>query len=72
MTRKVRTGKVYTFNPVLGDCILTQHHRATKGQRVRVVRLHGCPPPGTMGQTHIESEAGEFLGMVYCNSLEDE
>jgi hypothetical protein len=45
------------------------HSNAKKGQQVRVVKLRMAPPPGTMGQAHVESMDGKFLGMVCVNSL---
>lgn len=67
---KVRANSVYTFRPVLLDRLLSQHHHARDGQRVRVVNLNGAPKCNTMNHCHIEdSESGEFLGMVCCNSL---
>lgn len=40
------------------------------GDRVRVVKLPGCPRPGTMGQYYIaHPETGDFFGMVCENSL---
>ncbi len=69
MTRP-RAGQLFTFTPVLGDLTMPEHYSATAGQKVRVVKLPGAPGPGVMGQCHIEdAKTGDFLGMVYCNSL---
>lgn len=66
----IRAGQQFTFRPVLTDRILTQHHSAVEGQRVRVIQLPSAPRPGTMGQCHIEdANTGEFLGMVCIASL---
>jgi hypothetical protein len=76
--RKVRAGTVYTFEPV-GMDLWDSKSTATKGERVRVVALPGCPKPNTMGHCHIISTTefitvrgerrGKFLGLVLTNSL---
>ena len=38
---------------------------------VKVVALHGCPPPNTMGCCHVELD-GKFAGMVLTASLSKE
>lgn len=68
---KVRTGSIYRYVPNLLDQFRPATHRPLKaGDHVRVVKLHGAPPPNTMGQCHVEGPDGEFAGMVSCNSLE--
>ena len=67
--RKVRTGATYRFLPVGMDIYSPAHTGLERGTLVRVVKLHGCPPPNTMGHAHVETLAGEFAGLVLCNSL---
>ena len=64
---KVRTGSTYVYDPVLMD-ICDARTSLKKGDIVKVVKLHGCPPPNTMGHCHVEKD-GEFVGLVCCNSL---
>lgn len=67
-TRRVRAGQVFVFVPVLLD--RTHPSPAlTPGDVVRVVKLRGCPPPGTMGHCHVERMDGSFGGLVCVNSL---
>jgi|TARA_R110002051_G_scaffold6100_4_gene29952 hypothetical protein len=40
-----------------------------RGDRVQVKNQYGCPVANTMGHCHIESEAGELLGLIHVNSL---
>ena len=49
---KVRTGQklVYRCRSFLD----TMYPRPTDGTKVRVINLHGCPPPNTMGHCYIE------------------
>lgn len=69
--KRVRAGTVYTFRPCIMDVVLSQHHSATEGQRVRVVNLRGAPPCNTMGMAHIEdAHTGALLGIVSVHSLE--
>ena len=66
--QRVRAGSRYRFDP----CILDQLHvcsNASPGDVVQVVKRHGCPPPNTLGQCHIQSLEGKFLGMVSIASL---
>jgi hypothetical protein len=67
--KKVRAGRVYTYEPV----VLDEIHKvcqAQKGQQVRVVNLPGAPKANTMGQCHVEdAETKDFLGMCSVNSL---
>ena len=69
MRKRVRTGSWYTYNPVMFDK-LNPPFGVEPGDRVKVVRLPGCPPPNTMGMCHVADENGKFAGMVCTNSLE--
>ena len=66
---KVKVGQTYTFDPVAWD-IIDPKTNCKKGDKVRVVKLHGAPPPNTMGCCHIEDLNGNFLGLVNTNSLQ--
>lgn len=66
---RVRVGSWYTFEAVGMDIYRPAHQGLTEGQLVRVVNLHGCPPANTMGHCYVNDEAGQFMGMVLCNSL---
>ena len=66
---KVVAGRKYRFTPNLLDRIhVCANLRA--GDIVTVVKLHGAPPPNTMGQCHVNGPDGKFAGMVSCNSLD--
>lgn len=66
---KTVSKNTFTYDPVPMDR-LDPHARLSKGDIVRVTRLHGAPPPGTMDQYHVaHHETGELLGMVSGNSL---
>lgn len=68
-TRKVRVGALYTYDPVLLD-ILDGRTKLKKGDRVRVVNLHGAPAAGTMGHCYVgHPKTGDFIGLVHVNSL---
>lgn len=67
---RVVAGRKYRFNPNLLDQIHVCAKGLRAGEIVRVVKLHGAPPPNTMGQCHVEDAQGVFRGMVSCNSLE--
>jgi hypothetical protein len=72
MTMKVRANGVYTFKRSLFDVAMPQHFRGNlvpDGTQVRVIQLPGAPRPNTMGQAHIETLDGEFVGMVATASL---
>jgi hypothetical protein len=74
IAHRVRPGSRYKYVPVLWDVAdppygVTRGHLNT-GDIVRVKNLHGCPPANTMGMCHIETLAGEFAGLVFCNSLQ--
>ena len=66
--RSVRLGSRYRYKP----CVLDQLHpcsNASPGDIVQVCKPYGCPPPNTMGQCHIQTPEGTFLGMVSTASL---
>ena len=66
---RVRANYSYRYNPVPMDLINSANLGLEKGDIVKVLKLHGCPPPNTMGQCHVEKD-GKFMGMVSTNSLE--
>ena len=66
---KVKAGNTYTYNPTGMDNLFPVCE-AEKGQKVQVVNLHNAPKANTMGQCHIQTVGGEFLGMCSTNSLE--
>lgn len=68
---KVRTGSVYTFKPNAWD-ILDPKTNLNGGEKVRVCKLPGCPPPNTMGCCHVEDMKGKFLGLVSTGSLRND
>lgn len=65
----VRKGGIYVFHASLWDIADRRPYMPDEGTRVRVIHPHGCPAPNTMGHCHIESLAGQFLGLVACASL---
>lgn len=65
---KVRAGKSYIYNPVGMDIWDSRVIDINPGDIVTVVKLHGCPPPNTMGMCHISAD-GRFAGLVLTNSL---
>lgn len=58
----------FRFAPVQFDQ-MNPNPAILAGRTVRVTKLHGAPPPGTMGQYHVADEKGNLLGMVHGNSL---
>jgi hypothetical protein len=67
---RVRANSEYIYEAAGLHDLCSPASSATKGQRVRVVALRGCPPPNTMGHAHIEDAAThEFLGLVQTSSL---
>lgn len=64
---KVKAGRRYVYEPCLLDT-LDARTALRAGDVVTVVKLHGCPPPNTMGHCHVERD-GAFVGLVCCNSL---
>lgn len=65
---KVRANNWYTFRPVAMDIWDAKTTLAT-GERVQVRKVHGCPPPNTMGHAHVYDTAGKFRGLVCTASL---
>jgi hypothetical protein len=74
MSKKVKVGKSYRFNPVPFDMfnppIGVKDGNLRSGDVVRVVNKFGCPKANTMGMCYIE-KGKTFMGMVMTNSLED-
>jgi hypothetical protein len=68
MTKRVRAGSKYRFEPV-GMDIWDSRALVEPGTLVKVVNLYGCPRANTMGHCHIQTLGGEFAGLVLCNSL---
>lgn len=68
MTTKVRAGATYVFDATFYD-IIHPSAEVKNGDVVRVVNLKSAPKANTMGQCHIESLDGTFLGMVSTASL---
>ena len=67
--KKVRTGSTYRYRPGMID-VLHPPYDLAPGDLVRVVRLRGCPPPGSMGHAYVEHVDGRgFAGLVHVNSL---
>jgi hypothetical protein len=64
---RVRIGARYRYEPVAFDA-LNPPFGAEPGDIVTIVRLPGCPKPGTMGMVHI-ARNGRFAGMVMIASL---
>jgi len=71
--RRVRVNAKYRFDPVFLDRIDppygVDNGILKVGDTVKVVNLPGCPKANTMGHAHIETENGEFAGLVSTNSL---
>lgn len=63
-----RVGTIYTYRPAGWDRFDAKHNLAS-GELVRVIRVPGCPPPGTMGHTYVERLNGQFVGLVCEASL---
>jgi hypothetical protein len=69
--RRVRVGSVYVYRPAVWDQI-DPPYDLQPGDRVRVVRLPGCPPANTMGHCHVAHLDGRFAGLVQTASLHRE
>lgn len=67
---RVVAKRSYTYRPNLLDRMHVCAPGLKDGDIVTVVKLHGAPPPNTMGQCHVNGPDGRFAGMVSCNSLE--
>jgi len=64
---RVTVNSEYNYNPV-GLDVFDSRTGLKKGDKVKVVNLHGCPPANTMGHCHVTLN-GKFAGLVLCNSL---
>jgi hypothetical protein len=61
--------RTFIYEPVLLD-LTSPKADVERGDRVRLAKLHGAPPPGTMGQYHVARPGdGKLLGMVCAGSL---
>lgn len=67
MTRKVRVGARYIFEPTIFDRI-NPPFDVRPGDEVTVINLPGCPRANTMGMCHVARD-GQFAGHVCTNSL---
>jgi len=67
---RVKANAVYVFQASFWDIVLRESYTPANGELVRVVNLPGCPRANTMGHCHVQSLAGEFIGLVSCNSLQ--
>ena len=82
--KKVRANSLYVYEPVLMDLCDPPYGIGNgmlkPGDTVKVVRMHGCPPPNAMGMAHIgtpdynpgapsDKLKGRFLGLVCTGSL---
>ena len=65
--KKVSAGSEYFYNPV-GLDLWDARTTLSKGDKVKVVNLPGCPKANTMGHCHVTKE-GKFAGLVLTNSL---
>lgn len=67
---KVRTNSTYTYRPVMLDISDPPYGRPEPGDKLKVVKLPGCPSAGTMGMCHVNfADSGNFAGLVCVNSL---
>jgi len=69
LNKKVRVNSIYAYDPILMDVSNPPVGNPEKGDIVKVVNKHGCPPANTMGMCYIERLNGEFMGMCCTNSL---
>jgi hypothetical protein len=77
---RVRVNATYYFDPCLYDKINGDSTKLFKrGDKVRVINLHGCPPANTMGMCYIvpadakKDDRGRWdkdFAMVMVGSLE--
>jgi hypothetical protein len=52
--QKVRVNSLYYYDPCGFDVFNpTSNNCLTRGDQVRVINLHGCPPANTMGQCYV-------------------
>jgi hypothetical protein len=66
---KVRKGATYVYRPCIMDACDPRTRAIPAGSLVRVCHPFGCPRPNTMNHAHVETLAGEFIGLVCCGSL---
>lgn len=70
---KVRAGQLYHWHPVMFDILhpsTTTASSLLEGSTVRVLKSKpGTPPANTMGHCYAETQDGQYLGLVHCNSL---
>lgn len=64
---RVRAGQRFVYQPVGCDC-WDARSTLRPGDVVQVVKLPGCPPPGTMGHCHV-SHPDCPIALVLVNSL---
>lgn len=79
---RVRVNATYYFDPCLFDKFNGNSTQLFKrGDKVRVINLHGCPPANTMGMCYIvpadakKDDRGKYnadFAMVMTSSLERE
>lgn len=69
---RVRKGQILTFRACGWDVIDRRDNTPADGTRVRVCAPYGCPPPNAMNHCFVETLAGQFIGLVSCNSLTKE
>lgn len=67
--QRVRVGSIYAYDPCLMDLSNPPFGNPEKGDILRVINKHGCPPANTMGMCYVERLTGEFMGLVCTNSL---
>ncbi len=68
VTRRVRVGSRYRYDPVMFDR-LHPPYDASPGDIVTVINCPGCPRANTMGMCYISRDGQPFAGMVMTNSL---
>ena len=67
---KVLTNSVYTYRPVMLDVTDPPYGAPRPGDKLKVVKLPGCPSANVMGMCHVNFiESGKFAGLVCTNSL---
>lgn len=68
---RVRVNSIYRFEACLLDVIDARDNTPERGQIVRVINCHGCPPANAMGHCYVANAVtGEFIGLVCTASLE--
>lgn len=66
--KRVRTNIPYQYYPSSWDRF-DPCTNLKAGDVVKVVKLPGCPRPGTMGHCHVADLSGKFIGLVCLSSL---